>query len=75
MNTETIFSEIQKLSVAQQILLLEKAWDNISNSTDEIAVPGWQKKILDERLEEHKANPNENNLSARDVFSQLRQPQ
>jgi len=73
MNTDTIFSEIQKLSTAQKILLLEHAWDDISQSADEVPIPDWQKKALDERLEEHYANPNENNLSSSEVFTQLRQ--
>jgi putative addiction module component (TIGR02574 family) len=73
MNTDTIFSEIQKLSTAQKILLLEQAWDDVSRSADEIPIPEWQKKALDERLEEHYANPNENNLSSSEVFTQLRQ--
>ena len=73
MNTDTIFSEIQKLSTAQKILLLEQAWDDVSQSAGEIPIPDWQKKILDERLKEHYANPNENNLSSTEVFTQLRQ--
>ena len=73
MNTDTIFSEIQKLSTAQKILLLEQAWDDVSQSADEVPIPDWQKKALDERLEEHYANPNENNLSSSEVFTQLRQ--
>lgn len=73
MNTDTIFSEIQKLSTAQKILLLEQAWDHVSQSADEIPIPEWQKKVLDERLEEHYANPNKNNLSSSEVFTQLRQ--
>jgi putative addiction module component (TIGR02574 family) len=73
MNTDTIFSEIQKLSTAQKILLLEQAWDDVSQSEGEIPIPEWQKKALDERLEEHYANPNENNQSSSEVFTQLRQ--
>ena len=73
MNTDTIFSEIQKLSTAQKILLLEQAWDDVSQSAGEIPIPEWQKKALDKRLEEHYANPNENNLSSNEIFTQLRQ--
>jgi len=73
MNTDTIFSEIQKLSTAQKILLLEQAWDDVSQSANDIPIPDWQKKLLDERLEEHYNNPTENNLSYSEIFSQLRQ--
>ena len=73
MNADTIFSEIQKLSAAQKILLLEQAWDDVSQSAGDIPIPDWQKKSLDERLEEFDANPNKNNLSSTEVFTQLRQ--
>ena len=72
MNTDTIFSEIQKLSTAQKILLLEQAWDDVSQSANDIPIPDWQKKLLDERLEEHYNNPTENNLSYSEIISQLR---
>ena len=73
MNTDAIFSEIQKLSTAQKILLLEQAWDDVSQSADGVPITDWQKKALDERLEEHYANPNKNNMSSSEVFTQLRQ--
>ena len=73
MNTDTIFTEIQKLSTAQKILLLEQAWDDISQSADEVPIPDQQKKALDKRIEEHYANPDKNNLSSSEVFNQLRQ--
>ena len=73
MNTDTIFSEIQKLSTAQKILLLEQAWDDVSQSANDIPIPDWQKKLLDERLEEHYNNPTQNNFSYSEIISQLRQ--
>lgn len=73
MNTDIIFSAIQKLSTAQKILLLEQAWDDISQSADKIYIPDWHKKLLNERFEECFANPNENNASSSEVFTQLRQ--
>jgi len=73
MNTETIINEIQKLSVAQRILLLEQAWDNLSKTPEKIPLSEWQKYELDKRLEAHYENPELSNLKADDVFKQLRQ--
>ncbi len=73
MHTDIIFSAIQKLSTAQKILLLEQAWGDVSHSVNNISIPDWHKKLLNERLDEHYANPNENNVSSSEVFTQLRQ--
>ena len=73
MNTEVLLSEIQKLSKAQKIVLLEQAWDDLANNPDDIPLPDWQKSELDKRLQEHYANPEENNIDASKAFKLLRQ--
>lgn len=49
--------EILNLSVAEKILLVEKIWDSIAEDTSKQPLPEWKEKLLDERLEEHRNNP------------------
>ncbi|RKZ54332.1 MAG: hypothetical protein DRR16_00400 [Candidatus Parabeggiatoa sp. nov. 3] len=37
----------------------EEVWYKISQSSENIDVPQWQKKELDKRLSEHRSHPNE----------------
>ena len=53
---------IDQLNIESQLALIDELWDSISQSTDALPVTGEVKKILDERLAEHEANP-------RDVYS------
>lgn len=50
-------AEILAMPVADRMALVEKIWESISN---ERAVPlsDEQRRILEERLAEHRANPN-----------------
>ncbi|MCB2184695.1 MAG: addiction module protein [Desulfobulbaceae bacterium] len=72
MNPDMILREISKLSIAQRILLLENAWDNIRESGGELPVPQWQQDELDRRLEEHYADPDADNAPAEDFHAELR---
>ncbi|MBF0266023.1 MAG: addiction module protein [Gammaproteobacteria bacterium] len=72
MNTQGIMKEINKLSIAQRILLLEQAWDNLAKSPEEIPLSEWQKDELDKRLTEHNENPDMDNIDSAEVFKQLR---
>lgn len=49
--------EIMDLSVAEKILLVEKIWDSIAEDSLKEPLPEWKKKLLEERLAEHKQNP------------------
>jgi putative addiction module component (TIGR02574 family) len=49
--------EILKLSVAEKILLVEKIWDSIAEDSTKQPMPEWKKQMLEERLEEHRKNP------------------
>jgi putative addiction module component (TIGR02574 family) len=43
--------DIQKLSVAEKILLAEKIWDSIPENTDELSISASDKKTLDSRID------------------------
>lgn len=49
--------EILNLSVTEKILLVEKIWDSIAEDTAKQPLPNWKKELIEERLAEHKANP------------------
>jgi putative addiction module component (TIGR02574 family) len=56
MTSESILNEIGKLDIAERILLIEAAWDNICLSDDKVPVPKWQKNELDRRLSGHESD-------------------
>ena len=49
--------EILKLSVAERIELVEAIWDSIVDSPENLPVTAAQKRELDRRLAEYRANP------------------
>jgi putative addiction module component (TIGR02574 family) len=55
MRPEEIKQEIDKLNLAQKLLLIEDVWDSIAQSNAEVPVPEWQKRELDKRYKEYKA--------------------
>ncbi len=42
--------DIQKLSVAERIILAEKIWDSIPENSDELTISAADKKKLDSRI-------------------------
>lgn len=54
MRLEQIISEINKLGLAEKLLLIEDIWDAIAQSNAELPLPEWQKKELDKRYKEYK---------------------
>lgn len=51
--------DIQKLSQSERILLAEKLWDSVAANQDQIEVTDAQKLLLEERLAEYAASPDE----------------
>lgn len=49
--------DIMNLSVPEKILLVEKLWDSIAEEANRKPLPEWKKKLLQERLAEHKKSP------------------
>ncbi|GAA3917357.1 addiction module protein [Litoribacillus peritrichatus] len=50
MRADELKREINKLTVADRLMLIEDVWDDIAKSNSEIPLPEWQKKELDKRL-------------------------
>ena len=45
------------LPVEDQIDCVQSLWDRIAAKPDQVAVPGWHKQVLHQRLAAHEANP------------------
>jgi len=54
MNSEAIIQEVNKLGLAEKLLLVEDVWDSIALSNSELPLPNWQKIELDKRDKEYK---------------------
>jgi len=57
--TMTEIKDILKLSVDERIHLVQTIWDSIAADTEMTEISEEHKKILNERLEAHKNNPND----------------
>lgn len=55
MRSDEIKQEIDKLKLAEKLLLIEDVWDSIAQSNLELPMPEWQKRELDKRYKEFKA--------------------
>ncbi len=64
-------SEIQKLSVAERIKLVEDLWDTIAIDTNKIPVTELQRKELDRRLERYMAEGGDS-IPAGDAVAEIR---
>ena len=49
--------EIFELSTEERLHLIESLWDSLP--PDQVPVQGWHKEILEERLEDHRRNPDD----------------
>lgn len=57
LNMTQMLDDILKLSVAERILLVEAIWDSIPPQEDSIEVSDETRKLLEERVEAHRQNP------------------
>ena len=55
MRPEEIKQEINKLNLAEKLLLVEDIWDSIAQGNFELTMSEWQKRELDKRYKEYKA--------------------
>ncbi len=44
-----ILEDVESLSVAEKILMVEDLWDNVASTSRNVSVPEWQKKELTRR--------------------------
>jgi len=52
-----VLEELEKLSAAERLQLVEDLWDSIARSTAEVPIPQWQKDELARRKEIYLRNP------------------
>ncbi|OQC05307.1 MAG: putative addiction module component [Candidatus Hydrogenedentes bacterium ADurb.Bin101] len=52
-----VLEELEKLSVAERLQLVEDLWDSIARSTAEVPIPQWQKDELARRKEIYLRTP------------------
>ena len=57
MNTAAILAEIGKLPVDEQVVLVQRIWDNIAQTESPLALSDVQKAELDRRSAELDADP------------------
>jgi putative addiction module component (TIGR02574 family) len=62
MKPEQLKDEINRLGLAEKLLLAEDIWDSIAASNSQIPMPLWQKQELDRRFKDYK----EGNLELHD---------
>ena len=53
MRPNEIIHEIQKLNLAEKLLLIEDVWDGIARSNSELPMQEWQKQELEKRYKEY----------------------
>jgi putative addiction module component (TIGR02574 family) len=49
-----LVKEIDKLGLAEKLILVEDIWDGIARSNSELPIPEWQKAELDRRFSDYK---------------------
>jgi len=54
MRTEEIRQAVNRLGLAEKLLLVVDVWDSIALSNSELPMADWQKRELDKRYEEYK---------------------
>jgi putative addiction module component (TIGR02574 family) len=59
MNAEPIIQNFRRLSAAEKIRLVQQLWDEIADEAAELPLTEAQKQLLDERIDEHEANPDD----------------
>jgi putative addiction module component (TIGR02574 family) len=50
-------SEINRLTPAEKLRLIENIWDTLALDPDQLPLPEWHKQALDEAQEAYTANP------------------
>lgn len=48
-----------RLSVDEQIDYVQSLWDRIAASSDRVPVLDWHRQVIEERLADHEANPDD----------------
>ena len=53
----SVLEELEKLSVAERLQIVEDLWDGIARNNADIPLPQWQKDELERRKQNYLQNP------------------
>ena len=59
MTKAEIREQALKLPVEERLSLAERLWDSVEEDREALPLHDWQKRILDERLEDARKNPDD----------------
>jgi putative addiction module component (TIGR02574 family) len=59
MRADPIIESFRKLPAAERIRLVQQLWDEIADEAAELSLTEAQRRALDERIDEHEANPDD----------------
>jgi putative addiction module component (TIGR02574 family) len=64
---------IDRLSIEDRLTLLQEIWDSIAASSEQLPLKEDQKRLLDRRLADLDANP-DNSLTWEEIKARVREP-
>ena len=70
MTARSLLQQAKKLKPKQRARLAEAIWESVEAAWTDPEMPEWHKKILEQRLKEHRENPNAT-IPWRDVKKRL----
>ena len=59
MSVEPIIETFRKLPATEKIRLVQQLWDEIAEEAGHLPLTESQRRLLDERIDEHEANPDD----------------
>jgi putative addiction module component (TIGR02574 family) len=59
MSAEPIIERFRKLPSTEKIRLVQQLWDEIAEEASHLPLTESQRRLLDERIDEHEANPDD----------------
>ncbi len=59
MSTKPILENFRKLLSTEKIFLVQQLWNEIAEEASHLPLTEAQRRLLDERLDEHEANPDD----------------
>ena len=59
MGAEPIIETFRKLPATEKIRLVQQLWDEIAEEAAQLPLTESQRRLLDQRIDEHEANPDD----------------
>ena len=57
MSAEPIIATFRKLPASEKLRLVQQLWDELAEEAAQLPLTESQRQLLDERIDEHEANP------------------